>query len=644
MILNLLDRMKLPFRKNKEFLSALYEILGFYPHNINIYRTAFSHKSLSYRREAPAKDGKGRGRTKDRRQRSENTSRPLNNERLEYLGDAVLETVVSDILFRHFEHKREGFLTATRSKIVQREALNQLAEQMGLEKLIQAAQGTRMSHTNIGGNAFEALMGAIYLDRGYKYCHWFIKNRVIGLYVDLDNVAKKEVNFKSKLLEWCQKNRIATNFNDTQSSDPERSFLSTIVLEGITVGRGLGRSKKESQQEASKDALLRMRREQKLYDSIFRSKEKRTAMEADESFALPRIDDLGNSLATNKGARGEKPVLEDKDKKSGNARSASDAAYDEAYDADTDFEVITSADTDSEYSEYATSILPDNAPDETSASDSKSEQKKRNNQSRGEEKKQRRADKQRNADADKGTDKPKNERRSRKDEANQKRNRKKSDAPVADAEQPQALTEEVQEPSADNQQAAAKALSALTQGLLQAKEDVEEEPVALPADEPQAVSAPAAEVAESAASDEGESEAEATTDESYPAETESTAEMSEPITKPILRHLSIDEFVFGATEAMPDDAAIVPEASESDTEERRPARRKSRRGRSRRVNGESENATAEPSAEPTNAGTETAAASAAPSEGEAQDAAPAKRRRNYRRRPRRAKGEGGQGE
>ena len=143
MILNLFDRMKLPFRKNKEFLSALYDILGFYPHNIEIYRIAFSHKSLAYQHYTENKgnnSGKDRkGGPKDRRDRkprSENTSKPLNNERLEYLGDAVLETVVSDILFRHFPNKREGFLTSTRSKIVQREALNRLAADMGLEKLI----------------------------------------------------------------------------------------------------------------------------------------------------------------------------------------------------------------------------------------------------------------------------------------------------------------------------------------------------------------------------------------------------------------------------------------------------------------------------------------------------------------------------
>lgn len=350
--------MKLPFRKNKEFLSALYDILGFYPHDIEIYRIAFSHKSLAFQKAKEGKSGKanaggkerkgGRDR-RDRRLHSEAPQKPLNNERLEYLGDAVLETVVSDILFRHYPNKREGFLTSTRSKIVQREALNRLASEMGLEKLILAAEGTRMSHTNIGGNAFEALMGAIYLDRGFKYCHWFITNRVVGQYVDLDTVAQKEVNFKSKLLEWSQKNRININFKDSYAGD-EKGFRTVITLEGLTIARGVGRSKKESQQEASKEALTRMRHEPNTYDSIFRAKEKRTAMEAEESFALPKIDEIDDELSvtdgkvTKKSKKKDKsaaPVLEDrKGNVAKTAKSASDEAYDTAYDASANYEVI----------------------------------------------------------------------------------------------------------------------------------------------------------------------------------------------------------------------------------------------------------------------------------------------------------------
>ncbi len=338
MIMNLLDRMKFPFRRNKEFLSALYDILGFYPHNIDIYRLAFAHKSMSGRRQpeaAPSRDRRRRG------ARPEQPAKPLNNERLEYLGDAVLETVVSDIVFHHFPTRREGFLTATRSKIVQRESLNRLAAEMGLERLIQASQGTHLAHTNIGGNAFEALMGAIYLDRGFKHCYWFIAHRVIGHYIDLDTVADKEVNFKSKLLEWSQKNRINLSFRD-QSNGEDAGFRTTVVIEGIQVSKGAARSKKEAHQQAAHEALKRMRSDEKFYDSLFRAKEKRTAMEAQESFALPHIDDIDQALAVKSGR--QLPTLEEHAPTPRSAaqqvEAAAAAAYDEAYNNAAHYEVI----------------------------------------------------------------------------------------------------------------------------------------------------------------------------------------------------------------------------------------------------------------------------------------------------------------
>ena len=338
MIMNLLDRMKFPFRRNKEFLSALYDILGFYPHNIDIYRLAFAHKSMSGRRQpeaAPSRDRRRRG------ARPEQPAKPLNNERLEYLGDAVLETVVSDIVFHHFPTRREGFLTATRSKIVQRESLNRLAAEMGLERLIQASQGTHLAHTNIGGNAFEALMGAIYLDRGFKHCYWFIAHRVIGHYIDLDTVADKEVNFKSKLLEWSQKNRINLYFRD-QSNGEDAGFRTTVVIEGIQVSKGAARSKKEAHQQAAHEALKRMRSDEKFYDSLFRAKEKRTAMEAQESFALPHIDDIDQALAAKSGR--QLPTLEEHAPTPRSAaqqvEAAAAAAYDEAYNNAAHYEVI----------------------------------------------------------------------------------------------------------------------------------------------------------------------------------------------------------------------------------------------------------------------------------------------------------------
>lgn len=385
MILNLLDRMKLPFRKNKEFHSVLYDILGFYPHNIELYRTAFAHKSLAYRTERTSGNESKDRRRKDRNPRrnyKERPQKPINNERLEFLGDAVLETVVSDILFRHFAGKREGFLTATRSKIVQRDMLNHLSADMGLEKLIQAAEGTRMTHTNIGGNAFEALMGAIYLDRGYKYCHWFMANRIFGRYIDLEKIAQKEVNFKSKLLEWSQKNRINIHFDDRAENGAQKGFVTIITIEGITLSRGEGRAKKDSQQEASKEALRRMRSEPNTYDNIFRAKEKRTAMEAEESFALPRLEEddtfsFDNLSNNRQGKQDKAPVLESnkKDKR----QTASDAAYDTAYDENAEYEVIDTAPeqplrTNADYDELGIPAPP--IEDEIKASEEKLRKKR----------------------------------------------------------------------------------------------------------------------------------------------------------------------------------------------------------------------------------------------------------------------------
>ena len=285
MMTNLFDRAKLLFRKDKELCLSLYRILGFYPHNIELYRIALAHKSSHY-----VSNEKGR---------------PLNNERLEFLGDAILEAVTSDIIFHRYERKREGFLTTTRSKLVQRDTLNRLARETGLDSLVKKNTTGRTHNNYLGGNAFEALVGAVYLDRGYRHCHWFVSHRIIGKLVDLDDMARKEVNFKSKLLEWSQKNRIQLEFKldesiDTSGNSPE--FRSYAILEGITAGEGKGFSKKESHQQAAKEALVKLRREPQFIDRILRSKEKRTAMEADMFTAVPEIDEIGNELKTDKRA------------------------------------------------------------------------------------------------------------------------------------------------------------------------------------------------------------------------------------------------------------------------------------------------------------------------------------------------------
>ena len=254
---NLKDRVRLLFRKDKESYLCFYRMLGFYPHDIRIYEQALLHKSSSVKTE------KGR---------------PLNNERLEFLGDAILDAVVGDIVYQKFEGKREGFLTNTRSKIVSRESLNRIAEQIGLLKLIKFNTRQSAHNSYMGGNAFEALVGAIYLDRGYEYCKFFMEHRIIGTYLDLNKVSRKEVNFKSKLIEWTQKNKIEIVFDlVNQSYDEFNSpvFESEVLIEGIHACKGKGYSKKESQQVASHDTLNRIKKDSAFVESIFAAKAKR---------------------------------------------------------------------------------------------------------------------------------------------------------------------------------------------------------------------------------------------------------------------------------------------------------------------------------------------------------------------------------
>ena len=251
---NLIDRIRLLFRKDKESYLCFYQMLGFYPHDIHIYEQALLHKSSSVKSDQ---------------------GRLVNNERLEFLGDAILDAVVGDIVYQNFEGKREGFLTNTRSKIVSRESLNHVAEQIGLSKLVKF--NTRHScHNNyMGGNAFEALVGAIYLDRGYAYCKDFMEHRIIGTYIDLNKVSRKEVNFKSKLIEWSQKNKVLLSFELIEQSLDEFNspvFVTEVIVEGIHACKGKGYSKKESQQIAAHETLNKIKKSSPVVESIFAAK------------------------------------------------------------------------------------------------------------------------------------------------------------------------------------------------------------------------------------------------------------------------------------------------------------------------------------------------------------------------------------
>ena len=304
---SIIDRLKLPFRKEKELFSSLRDILRFYPRNIELYKLALLHNGPA-RRNAKGK--------------------PVNNERLEFLGDAVLDAVVGDIVYRHFEGKREGFLTNTRSKLVQRDTLNKLAQEMGINRLI-LSSGHSNSHNNyMGGNAFEPLVAPIYLDRGYDMCMRFMQKRILSQLINIDKVAYKEVNFKSKLIEWSQKNKVRLDFklvSQSKENGGSPVFVYKAVIEGLDGGQGKGYSKKESQQMASKETLQRLKREPQFIDAVFAAKTDRTKMEEmpvlnvpdteeKEDFIITRdipVDEAGNTTESRRKPQVDVPAVED---------------------------------------------------------------------------------------------------------------------------------------------------------------------------------------------------------------------------------------------------------------------------------------------------------------------------------------------
>jgi ribonuclease-3 len=224
-------------------------MLGFYPNDPQIFKQAFTHRSSSVE-------------TKDGRE---------NNERLEFLGDAVLNAIVADLVYRKFPDRKEGFMTNTRSKIVQRESLNRIAFKIGLDKMIVSSAKINSHNNYMYGNAFEALIGAVYLDQGYKKCCRFVQEQIIEKHVPLESVAQKEVNFKSNLIEWSQKNKLDIVFDLIETfMDKEGNpvFQSSVSLMGTSLGIGIGYTKKESQQAASKMAIQKIRKDKDIRSRI----------------------------------------------------------------------------------------------------------------------------------------------------------------------------------------------------------------------------------------------------------------------------------------------------------------------------------------------------------------------------------------
>jgi len=224
------------FSPEKKLHGSLRNILGFYPDNISLYKQAFRHSSAAQLIKKGVRDS---------------------NERLEFLGDSVIGTVVADYLFKKFPYKDEGFLTKMRSKMVSRAQHNKIALKLGLNTLIEANNdrfGTKPS--SINGDAYEALIGAIYLDKGYKFAQEFILKRIINVHIDMDEVETKEVDFKSKFIEWAQKERkdfrFETLVDGTTAAD--KQFVLELIVEHEIMGTAQHLSKKRAEQMIAEQA------------------------------------------------------------------------------------------------------------------------------------------------------------------------------------------------------------------------------------------------------------------------------------------------------------------------------------------------------------------------------------------------------
>jgi len=235
--LQILNFISLLFDSKKKYNKELIKLLGFIPGNKNLYELAFIHRSASL---------------------VLSNGSTVNNERLEFLGDAILDAVVAEYLFSAFPKKDEGFLSKMRSKIVKRNHLNSLAINLGIEKLVVTNAINQNGGKHICGNAFEALIGAVYLDKGYKKTKKFIINKILNEQIDLVELETKETDYKSRIIEWAQKRRTEVSFeNQEEYTENDRSpiFISRVIVTNQLIGQGKGSSKKEAEQNAAEEAF-----------------------------------------------------------------------------------------------------------------------------------------------------------------------------------------------------------------------------------------------------------------------------------------------------------------------------------------------------------------------------------------------------
>ena len=241
----MIDFLLRPIRRNfgrdRAYYRIVDDLFGFIPHNVELYKLALIHKSASLVLE----DG-----------------RAINNERLEYLGDAVIEAVTSDYLFIEYPDRDEGFMTQLRSKIVSRQSLNALAVNLGLDVHVISNGGTGITQKHIYGDAFEAMMGAVYLDQGYEFVNRLLINNIYFRFLNLEELTESESDFKSRLIEWSQKNKRALSFDTVPSplyTQKIPHFHTSVSIDGQPTGTGEGHSKKSSEQKAALSALIRLR-------------------------------------------------------------------------------------------------------------------------------------------------------------------------------------------------------------------------------------------------------------------------------------------------------------------------------------------------------------------------------------------------
>ncbi len=238
-------KFKIPFLGSKQSADDLALVrffvqkFGYRPKNIAVFKEAITHKSISY---------------------STNSDSTYSNERLEFLGDAILDAVIAEFLFQKFPEQDEGYLTKVKSKVVSRKTLSEIGEELDLRSILRYHKGRSINLNSLEGNAFEAIIGAIYLDGGFDVAKKTLNHFIFRKYVDLNKILEEEIDFKSKLFIWSQKRRLNLEFLVLREENNQGNWLYEVVVavNGTNYGKGIGSSKKIAEQAAAKETLILM--------------------------------------------------------------------------------------------------------------------------------------------------------------------------------------------------------------------------------------------------------------------------------------------------------------------------------------------------------------------------------------------------